>query len=196
MRLFQEHLKLLFVPIVKLNHIINDSLEKFVLILHLVIKALEVHQLNIKHILLSMYKAYLHVIVKAGNEGVDNVNRSLLLLATGINLIIIGFIGFNTFLWNPPVAGLFAILFWLGFMMVIVGSILCFLAYIIYLTTFVFMSNESDKFKKKLNELYPDISLDKPHHKKISWKKAEKQGKKDAKKMEKKMIPKSLRKIF
>ena len=197
MRLFQEHLKLLFIPIIKLNHIINDSLEKFVLILHLVIKSLEVHQLNIKHILLSMYKAYLYVVVKAGNEGADNVNRAILLLATGIHLIYTGFIGFFTTIYiNPLVAFLFVIIFNLGWIVLVVGSILSFLAYVVYLTTFIFMSNESDKFKKTLIELYPDISLDNPHHKKISWKKANKQGEKDAKKLEKKIIPKSVRKIF
>ena len=138
-----------------------------------------------------MYKAYLYVVVKAGNEGADNVNRAILLLATGINLIIIGFVGFwSTFFINPLVASLFIVIYILGWIMVPVGLILSFLAYIVYLTTFVFMSNKSDKFKKTLIELYPDISLDNPHHKKISWKKAYKQGKKDAKKMEKKIIPK------
>ena len=69
MKLFQDHLKLLFVPIVKLNHIINDSLEKFVLILQILIYSLEIHRLNIKHILLSMYKSLLKIAVKQGDRG-------------------------------------------------------------------------------------------------------------------------------
>ena len=196
MRLFQEHLKLLFVPIIKLNHIINDSLEKFVLILHLVIKALEVHQLNIKHILLSMYKAFLKITVRLGNIGVDNVNRSIILLVVGITLVLIGFKGTVitaasiVFLSLTPV---FVILLLLGITMVLIGTILSLLGFVMYLTTFGSMTKKVNKFKKTLIELYPDISLKNPQHRKISWKDAKKQGEKDAKKLLPK-IPKSLRK--
>ena len=56
MKLFRDHLTVLFIPIIKLNQIINDSLEKFILILHLIINSLEIYKLNIKHILISMFR--------------------------------------------------------------------------------------------------------------------------------------------
>jgi hypothetical protein len=75
MKLFQEHLKVLFVPIIKLNHVINDSLEKFVLILNVVINALEVHRHNIKYILLSMYNSLLKISLKGGKKGKSKMNK-------------------------------------------------------------------------------------------------------------------------
>jgi hypothetical protein len=75
MKLFQDHLKLVFVPIIKLNHIINDSLEKFVLILQILIYSLEIHRLNIKHILLSMYKSLLKITIKNGEFGNKRIKK-------------------------------------------------------------------------------------------------------------------------
>jgi hypothetical protein len=157
MRLFQEHLKLLFIPIIKLNHIINDSLEKFVLILQLIIKSLEVHQLNIKHIILSMYKALLQITVKSGNAGVDAMNKSFYTFYGSLIMIYIGLI-------TAPVG---LVLAYAGFIGLIVSIIMLTLSYIIYLSTFGSGKKAADKFYKNIIELYPDINLDSPKHKGI-----------------------------
>lgn len=172
MRLFQEHLKLLFIPIIKLNHIINDSLEKFVLILHLVIKSLEVHQLNIKHILLSMYKALLQVTIKSGNVGVDAMNKSFTAFYLSLIMIYIGLI-------TSPVG---LVLAYAGFFTLIISIIMLTLSYMIYLSTFGSGRKAADKFYKNIIELYPDINLDSPTHKGLNLDIPIKEAKRKAKK--------------
>ena len=183
MKLFRDHLTVLFIPIIKLNQIVNDSLEKFILIMQLVINSLEVHQLNIKHILLSMYKAYLRITIKAGELGVNSVNRGISVLSIGIVIFTIGWTGFIAT--GSP---FFAVLFFLGLAIITVGSIITGLAYILYLTTFGSMSKKADKFKKTLIEIYPDVSLEIPKHKRTTdLGRVDKQANRDAKKMVKKM---------
>ena len=140
MKLFRDHLTVLFIPIIKLNQIINDSLEKFVLILQLVIKSLEVHQLNIKYTLLSMYKALLKINIQLGNSSVDTI-------ISGIILMIVGL-------------AIFGPLFWIGFVLFIIGIIM-------YHTGFLSMSRKTEKLYKTIVELYPDVILNKAKHKKI-----------------------------
>jgi hypothetical protein len=170
MRLFQEHLKLLFVPIIKLNHIINDSLEKFVLILQLIIKSLEVHQLNIKHIILSMYKALLQITVKSGNAGVEAMNKSFYTFYGSLIMIYIGLI-------TAPFGLALA---YAGFFGLIVSIIMLTLSYIIYLSTFGAGKKAADKFYKNIIELYPDINLDSPKHKGIDVEIAIRRAKREA----------------
>lgn len=142
MKLFRDHLTVLFIPIIKLNQIINDSLEKFILIMQLVIKSLEVHQLNIKHTLLSMYKALLKINIKLGQSAVDTMISGIILMAFGIIL-----------LWP---AG-----FTIGIVLFIIGIIM-------YHTGFISMSKKTEKLYKTIVDLYPDVILNKAKHKKIS----------------------------
>ena len=141
MKLFRDHLTVLFIPIIKLNQIINDSLEKFILIMQLVIKSLEVHQLNIKHTLLSMYKALLKINIKLGQSAVDT-------MISGIILMIVGLL--------PPNP-----IFFIGLALFIIGIIM-------YHTGFISMSKKTEKLYKTIVDLYPDVILNKAKHKKIS----------------------------
>ena len=141
MKLFRDHLTVLFIPIIKLNQIINDSLEKFILIMQLVIKSLEVHQLNIKHTLLSMYKALLKINIKLGQSAVDT-------MISGIILMIVGLL--------PPNP-----IFFIGLALFIIGIIM-------YHTGFLSMSKKTEKLYKTIVDLYPDVILNKAKHKKIS----------------------------
>ncbi len=142
MKLFRDHLTVLFIPIIKLNQIVNDSLEKFILIMQLVIKSLEVHQLNIKHILLSMYKALLKITVKIGNSSVHTI-------ISGATLIFFGII----LLWP---AG-----FTIGIAVLTIGIIT-------YHTGFLSMKKKTDKLYETIVDLYPEVILKKPRHIKLS----------------------------
>lgn len=146
MKLFQDHLTVLFIPIIKLNQIINDSLEKFILIMQLVIKSLEVHQLNIKHILLSMYKALLKINIKLGQSAVDTMISGIILTVVGIGVF------YST---GVPV-------------ILIIGLALFIIGIIMYHTGFISMSKKTEKLYKTIVDLYPDVILNKAKHKKIS----------------------------
>ena len=146
MKLFRDHLTVLFIPIIKLNQIINDSLEKFVLIMKLVIKSLEVHQLNIKNIILSMYKALLKINIKMGNSAVE-------LMITGGILILAGILLIAAIITAP-----------LGIILIIYGLIIMFIGLIIYYTGFISTKKKTDSFYETIIELYPDVKLGKPRH--------------------------------
>lgn len=150
MKLFRDHLTVLFIPIIKLNQIINDSLEKFVLILQLVINSLGVHQLNIKHILLSMYKALLKITVKIGNSSVHTI-------ISGATLIF-----FGVFLFQ------FGLTFQVGLILIGIGIAVLTIGIITYHTGFLSMKKKTDKLYETIVDLYPEVILKKPRHIKLS----------------------------
>jgi len=149
MKLFRDHLTVLFIPIIKLNQIINDSLEKFVLILQLVINSLEVHQLNIKHILLSMYKALLKITVKIGNSAVHTILSGIILIGVGIALLY------------TPAAPAAPVI-------IIIGIVVLTIGIITYHTGFLSMKKKTDKLYETIVDLYPEVILKKPRHIKLS----------------------------
>lgn len=150
MKLFRDHLTVLFIPIIKLNQIINDSLEKFVLILQLVINSLEVHQLNIKHILLSMYKALLKITVKIGNSSVHTI-------ISGATLIFFGVLLFQG-----------GLTFQVGLILIGIGIAVLTIGIITYHTGFLSMKKKTDKLYETIVDLYPEVILKKPRHIKLS----------------------------
>ena len=149
MKLFRDHLTVLFIPIIKLNQIINDSLEKFILILHLVINSLEIYKLNIKHILISMYKALLKINIKLGNSAINKI------------LIGIGLIPAGIFLLSTPLT------FPIGLALIIFGIIIMFIGLLIYYIGFSSTKKKTDSFYETIVELYPEVGLKKPKHDKI-----------------------------
>ena len=153
MKLFRDHLTVLFIPIIKLNQIINDSLEKFILILHLIINSLEIYKLNIKHILISMYKALLKINIKLGNSAIDKISIGIRLIPLGIGLMAAGS-------FFPPLLLLGIVIFQLGFIIMFIGLL-------IYHIGFSSTKKKTESFYETIVELYPEVGLKKPKHDKM-----------------------------
>jgi len=137
---FKDNLKALFVPIVKIGEIMNDTVKKLSFVLDVMIKNAEIMKYNVQFLILSMYSALLHIALKIGDDLKVLVITGVLILAVGAGFL------------------LSFILFPLGIPTIAVGTLILLVALITYMVQ-MSVINAAGSLHPLIKELYPEAKM-------------------------------------